>query len=244
MGLYPSGGDPGGEERGAGALERRERSVIRYIKTLLFTAVVPTVFWAVGASGVQAAEFHCAVEPCRVTLKPDGSGKTAHQLWVFRNETGDAFPITCGSISGEATLPTKTAKELTVTNVGYQNCVTAFEWVSIKMNGCHYLFTSAGELSIGCPENEKIEIFIPDFGNCLVTIEAQGPLSGIKYHDAGLPKAELTIETAVKGIKSTIDNKPCGIPSGEYKGEITTGNAILTGETDNEEAKMVNFWWE
>jgi hypothetical protein len=32
---------------------------------------------------------------------------------------------------------------------------------------------------------------------------------------------------------------------GEFtEGQISTGNVILTSETDNAEAKMTNIWWE
>ena len=74
------------------------------------------------------------------------------------------------------------------------------------------------------------------------------PLVGkFGYRDPTGTKSELTVESAVQGIKGTVDANPplCGIKPGEFtEGEITTGNFILTAESDNAEAKMANIWWE
>jgi hypothetical protein len=58
--------------------------MIRNLKILLAAAMALAALEAISASGAQAAEFHCTVEPCRVTLKPDGTGKTAHHVLVVR----------------------------------------------------------------------------------------------------------------------------------------------------------------
>jgi hypothetical protein len=215
--------------------------MFRNLKALLLAAVALTAFGAVGAASALAAEFHCATDHCRLTLKPDGAGATAHQTFIFR-KGGESFALTCETISGESTPPIKTTSELTF-SVEYKNC-NSLGATEVKMNGCQYLFTAKGELSIQCPEGKKIELKMPSWGECVMTIESQGPLFGFKYHNIEA-KAEITIESTVKGIKSTIDKSAiCGIPSGEWVGESTTGNAIITGETDDAEAKMVNVWWE
>jgi hypothetical protein len=143
-------------------------------------------------------------------------------------------------MSGEGTQ-FKTSLELTITKVEYQGCV-GVGLAAIKMNGCDYLFTSGGQMSIKCPEGKKIEWIL--FG-CVATIGSQGPLNGLKFHDAGTTKTELTVESLVKGINGTIDAAAeCALAPGAFEGEVMTGNVILTGETDNVEAKMANFWWE
>jgi len=215
--------------------------MVRGLKSLLCLAMALTAFGALGASGVQAAEFHCSVESCRLTLKPDGTGKTAHQVFTVA-PSGENVAFTCGSITGEATMATKTAKELTFVNVEYQDCTTIGTNVSIKMNGCDYLINNLTQMWIKCPAGKKIEWLVL---GCTATVGEQGPLSGGKFHDAGTSKSELTIEMPVKGISGTIDgSEGCLLKAGAFTGGIETGNAILTGETDNAEAKMANVWWE
>jgi hypothetical protein len=171
--------------------------MIRNLKILVSAVAVLTALDALGASGVHAAEFHCSVEPCRVTLKPDGTGKTAHQVFIIRN-AAESVSFTCASVSGEATMATKTKKELTVTNVEYQGCFTIGTEARVKMNECDYLFGAEGEFSIKCPAGKKIEWIVL---GCTATIGEQGPLPGMKYHDAGITKSELTVETAVAKVK-------------------------------------------
>ncbi len=60
--------------------------MIRNLKVLFAAALAPTALGAIAASAQGADEFHCSVEPCRGTLKPDGTGKTAHQVFVVENE--------------------------------------------------------------------------------------------------------------------------------------------------------------
>jgi hypothetical protein len=218
--------------------------MIRNLKILTFAAIAVTVISAVSASSAQAAEFHCSVEPCRLTLKPDGPvpSLTAHQNFRFNSPKGDSIEFTCRSVSGEATQSAKTSTEITLTNIEYQNCASGGFFTAVKMNGCDYLFTSAGQMSIECPVGQKIEWFT---FKCVVTIGPQGPLNGVKFHDAGFTKSEITVENLVKGIKGTIDESPtCLVAQGASEAESKTANSILTAETDNAEIVMANAWWE
>jgi hypothetical protein len=195
---------------------------------------------ALGLSSAQAAEFHCSVEPCRVTVKPDGTGKTRHQVFVIGNGS-ESISFTCNEVSGEGTPLVKTSLELTISKIEYQTCAVIGTAVAIKMNGCDYLLTAEGKFSIKCPPGQKIEWNVL---GCTATIGAQGPLSGVKFSNIS-SKSEITMETAVKGIKGTLDGPECVMKLGEFTaGEIVTGNVILTAETDNAEAKMASFWWE
>lgn len=217
--------------------------MIRNLKVLMLAAMALTVISASSASGAQAAEFHCSVELCRLTLKPDGAvpSPTAHQNFRFNSPKGDSVEFTCRSVSGEATQSTKTSTEITLTNIEYQHCTSGFS-AAVKMNGCDYLFTSAGQMSIQCPEGKKIEWLVL---KCVVTIGSQGPLNGVKFHDAGFTKSEITVENLVKGIKGTIEESPvCPIAPGASEAESKTANSILTAERDNAEVEMANVWWE
>ena len=220
--------------------------MIRNLKILLFAAAALVALGALSASGAHAAEFHCSVEPCRYTLKPDGAAgtKTAHQVLVVKKGE-ESILVTCNKVEGEGTSSTKTTKELTITQLAFLPCVVnSAEVASIRTNQCDYLYTSAGEFGLKCPAGQGLEF---SFSGCTVRFEPQGPLPGLKYHDAGTTKSELTVETAVQGLKGELigTKAGCGVEPGAFtEGEYKTGNAILTGETDNAEAKMANVWWE
>jgi hypothetical protein len=177
-------------------------------------------------------------------VKPDVTAgtKTAHQVFDFNVSGGNLTTVTCNQITGDGTSQLKTATELTVTGLAYDECNVGGQFATVQMNGCGYLLTaSEATVTLKCEGGVKqIEI---KFGTCTVTIPPQGPLSGLKYHDASPPKQEeITVETLVKGIKgSTTSGCPGG--AGSFStGEYTTGNTILTGETDPG-TTMANLWY-
>jgi hypothetical protein len=218
-------------------------------KLKLFSAALLAVVLlvATNASGATAAEFHCSVTgSCRVTLKPDGTGKTEHQTFMFTRalpEGGaEAVGFTCTSITGEATMPENKAKELTITGIEYHECSSVGLVAAVRMNGCDYLLGAAGQLSIKCPFGKKIEWEVI---GCVVTLGEQGPIGGPSFHDAGTTKSELTVQSQTeKKLKGTII-EGCAMKPGEFTaGEISTGNFILTAEKGNPAGEMVNIWWE
>ncbi len=211
----------------------------RNLKALLAAATALGAFGVLGVSGAQAAEFHCSAEPCRVTLNPDGTGKTAHVVIVIKGSKG-TFSTTCESITGEGTSSTKTFSELRVVNIKGSGCSIGGVPVALKMNGCEYLYKATGTLTIICPEGKEIEAGFPE--GCLYNIPSQGPLSGVKYHDAGVTKSELTLEMAVKGMVVSANSKCEAVGTG-LEAEFTTGNTILTSETDPG-GVLANIWWE
>jgi hypothetical protein len=231
--------------------------MIRNLKVLILAAMALAAFGALAASGAQAKEFRCSVEPCRVTLKPDGAvgSKTAHQVFVVENkgtEIKESVAFTCEQTTGEGTSSKKTAKELLIKNISYDGCnVIGGGAVTVKMNGCNYFFKAEpGTVTIQeCEAGKQIEIKLGT--GCVFTIGSQGPLAGIAYHTSGVaPNRELTLETDVHGIRTTIadngnDTKAlCGIePAAELEGTYTTGNTILTGETDPG-GVMAETWFE
>lgn len=217
---------------------------LKLLSAVLLTLVSLAV---TNAAGANAAEFHCAVTgSCRVTLKPDGTGKTEHQTFMFTRalpEGGaEAVGFTCTSITGEATMPEKQAKELTITGIEYHECSSAGLPAAVRMNGCDYVLSAAGQLSIKCPFGKKIEWEVI---GCVATLGEQGPVGGPSFHDAGTTKSELTVQSQTeKKLKGAIV-EGCAMKPGEFTaGEISTGNFILTAEKDNGFAEMVNVWWE
>jgi hypothetical protein len=221
--------------------------MIRNLRILLAAAMALTAFGAVSASGAQAVEFHCSVEPCRVTVKPDGTGKTSHQV-VTVKYGGESFSTTCSSITGEGTSSTKTFKELTITNIQSSECKLLEKPAELKMNGCDYLMKAtegtSGSLTITCPAGKEIEAGTVG-GGCLYNIPPQGPLKGYTFTDPETSgkKVELTVSTSIPNISVTTNGGCLGIPKGPAVAEYTTGNTILTSETDPG-GVMSNLWWE
>lgn len=220
--------------------------MIRNLKVLLAATMALMAFGALSSSSVQAAEFHCSVEPCRVTVKPDGTGKTAHQVITVK-QGGSNFSTTCDSIVGEGTASTKTFKALTIGSIKGSNCGFSGVPANLTMNGCEYLIASGGlgggTLTIVCPLGKEIEAGLVS-GGCMYKIPSQGPLNEVKFHDAetgGVKKSELTVELAVKNIAVTVEE--CwGMEDGPATAEFTTGNTILTSETAG--GVKANLWWE
>lgn len=208
--------------------------MIRNLKILTAAAMALTAFGVLGASSAQAAEFHCSVEPCQVTMKPDGTGKTAHHVIFLSNETG-YFQTTCGSITGEGTMSGKTSSELTIGNIKGEGCTIAGMFSTLTSNGCHYLLKAAGTLTISCPAGKEIE----NSGLCSYNIPPQGPLAGVTYHNVG--SSEVTAELKVKNMVMNASGMGC--PWGPATGEFVTANILLTGETDPG-GEMANLWLE
>jgi hypothetical protein len=197
------------------------------------------------APSAQAAEFHCSVEPCRYTLKPDGTGKTAHQVFVVKNSAGEFVTATCSEAIGQATTATKTAAELTFTSAGFGlGCAINGSAASLRMNGCNLVYGASGTFGIkGC--GKAIEIAA---GSCVVSLPEQ-TVSGVKFHNVGEESkttTELTIEIAALSMTVTAAGGKAGCGFDPTKTPITsefkTGNVIVTGETDPG-GVMGNAWW-
>jgi len=204
--------------------------MIRNLKFLVAATMAIAAFGAMGSAGAQAAEFHCSVSPCQVTMKPDGTGKTAHHVI---NVAG--FQTTCGSITGEGTLTEKTSSELTIGNLKGENCVIIGQQSTLTSNGCHYLLKSAGTLTIKCPEGKVIE---NNGINCNYDMPPQGPLPGVSFHTVG-GGTEVTVEIKVK---LTVSVYGVGCPTYGTEAEFVTANSLLTSETTG--GVMANLSWE
>jgi len=229
--------------------------MIRNLKVLMLAAMALAAFGVTFASGAQAAEFHCSVAPCTFTAKPDLKtgeslpSRTAHHVFIVENAAGASVSFTCEQITGAGTSATKTATTLelgTVAAIEYHNCLVGGSGkVNVRMNGCKYNFSSAGTVTItGCNAGKSIEVEIEETKG-IVTIAAQGPLNGIKYHTSGVtPNREITVETAVTGIAVTCDgNVLIDCSKTPLQGTYTTGNTLVRGETDPG-GVMADAWFE
>jgi hypothetical protein len=139
---------------------------------------------------------------------------------------GGSFQTTCSTVTGEATVEGETFSEITIGNIKGTGCSVLGQVAELRMNGCHYLLAAAGTLTINCPAGKEIEA-----GNlqCLYYVPPQGPLSGVTYTNLG--SGEVTVAMQVKNIMATA-TLGCGGAYGTVTAEFTTGNTILTAETD------------
>ncbi len=241
--------------------QTRSESMIRYLKVLLGAALALTAFGVLSASAHAAEErFHCSAEPCTWTLQPDGAvpSKTAHH--VFEVTDGkNVVSFTCNQLTGHATS-TKTTNTLTFTGLIYHGCsVAGGGAVTVRMNKCDYHVTGTPEkkahLTILCESASKIEVEINET-KCIITIgQSEKDLTGLTLHknigEAAKKTTEATLEANVEnipvaGADGTLAQ--CGVdPAKVLTGHYTTGNTLITGETDPKDGSkpvMENAWYE
>lgn len=212
--------------------------MVRSLKFVVAAVAVASVaaLGVVSISGADSTEFHCSVEPCRITVKPDGTGKTAHQVIQLWGESGTNFQTTCSTVTGTATVSAKTFGSFKESGIVGTECTVAGKTSELKMNGCEYVISAAGTLTIECPTGKQIEAGMTP--GCLYFIPSQGPLAGITFHNVG--PGEVTVETFIKSLSVTT-NGQCGT-TGKVTAEFTTGNTLLTGETDPGGVKASLSW--
>jgi hypothetical protein len=244
--------------------------MIRNLKVLLAAAMALAAFGALSASAAHAApEFHCEVAPCTVTLSTDGTGTTAHHVFIVENAAKETGSLTCESLNGEATSATTTSTDLTFRNLVYSNCkINGVTKTNIRMNECHYTVTPVTEpagglngtnggatLHIICTGVKHIEIENSGTG-CIFEVTPQ-TLRGLHYHNIGTKgttSTEVTIEVlisaAASGTPIEVEVGKVGtgcVPKAalgdKLTGSYTTGNTLATAEKDNANKEMIEGWW-
>ncbi len=222
--------------------------MIRNLRILVVAAMVLAAFGAISATGAQAAKFHCSLAECRLTPKTDGTGKQAHHVFIVENEaTTESVSVTCESLRGHARIGKET-EEVTLTNITYDNCtVNGSAGASVDMNECDYLFTANGEVHVECPVGKHIVITAP--GPCEFTVPA-GRYKKVSYTTVGTtPNREVTVAiSATEHItipNITTDGECKSLIKGGQNlvGTYTTGNTLVTGETETGEV-MADAWFE
>jgi hypothetical protein len=92
---------------------------------------------------------------------------------------------------------------------------------------------------------KKIELTIP--GGCTLSIAAQTPSNGVGYHNEGVtPSRVVTVTTNVHGVVVTASAGCSALinPNQTLEGTFTTGNLLLTGESDDGKDTMADAWFE
>jgi len=223
--------------------------MIRNLKVLLAAALALTALGAIAASAHAADEFNCSATPCRGTLKPDGTGKTAHHVFIVENTAKtESVSFTCETLSGEGSIATSPATQVTAENLNYANCTAnGSSGVVVDMNGCTYSFkalngtTDGAEVTVACPTGKQIEI---TYNGCVMDVKGGFSATGIGYSTVGVsPNREITATTSnvvipEAQIKATGTKAQCLInPEQALLGTYTTGNTLVTGETAGGEMK-------
>jgi hypothetical protein len=240
------GKEPGPIDQGA--------TMTRNLKVLIAAALALVACGAFSASSAQAAdELHCSVSPCRFRGKQAGTGTTGHQVFIIENVgKTESVSFTCHEVTGEGTFSGFTTTNVIISIIEYHKCtVNGSPGVTVDMNGCSYKFTATAagttdgdQLHVECPVGKKIQYTIPEIG-CTFEIGPQ-TLNGVGYHTLGTtPNREITVT-----IKSTTNiavtrNAGCAalIKAEALIGTYTTGNWIMTGESDDGNQTMADLWW-
>jgi hypothetical protein len=245
--------------------------MIRNLKVLLAAATALAAFGAFSASAHAAEEkFHCSVEPCRATLLPDeaASTTTAHHVFVVKGKTAGGFDasvsFTCNQLTGEATSNTQTTTELTFTNLRYENAageqkckVGASETLALNFTSCDYNFTSTG----GSTSTAQIHVFCGTAGDG-IDLSVKGTTclqitpftsTGLGYHDSNIggakhlvtATANVVVPAAALDLKN-VGNANCAALNlvSVTSSIFTTGNTLVTTETDTVPPIMANAWFE
>jgi hypothetical protein len=225
--------------------------------TILLAAVVALgTAGAISAAGAQAApQFHCSVEPCKITFRNDGTAKTGHLVFDAAGTS-----LTCKTLQADATSSTKTFTTTTITGIVLNECPFLGQetGVFVKFNSCGLTLHTEptgddGRFTIVDCGGQEIEFGIS--GVCTIKIpEQQIEFKPITYHTitpAGQAERELTIEVPTVGKELpaflyTATGPSC-LETGQHNnGKVTTGNLIATSEQDPAQgaAVMGELWFE
>lgn len=213
----------------------------------MFKAAISTLVALAAAIALTApvarAEpvFHSELPQTTITSTPDGSGKTAHQVFDF----SAVINFTCPEVSVHGLQTATETDELKLTPV-YPECSFGGQPILVQMRGCVYVFHANGEFDIAnregasCSTNPMEVTYI--FPSCRFEIGPQSSLKEIKFHNITTAStAEITVEQNISGIKYTTAGTGC-LESGTFSnGRFTTGNLVLTGEGIG---TMANIRWE
>jgi len=188
------------------------------------TAVLAT---CVAAQAVQAAEFHKPAEPITITMRPDGTGKTAHQVFDFAGAS-----LTCGGAVGEATVEgaaTTFSEFQSSLLVEVATCSFLGQKAEVKLSAnCGWVFHSNGTADIKCGGGEELTISVPT-PFCHITVPGQSGNGSVSFSNIGAP-TEMTMQATVTGTKYTATGAGCPIAGTFSNGIWTTGNVIFKGE--------------
>ncbi len=206
----------------------------RHLKFLLPVALALGLIAPISAQGAVFTNVNGG--NTIITGLPDGTGATAHHVMNFPGNG----TLTCNSINLQGTASNKEFAEMTMT-VGYAGCTFLGKLATINMQGCDYLFRANGGFKIASSvekncATEPMEITVT---GCTITLGEQEFASGILYHPSGAEEG--TMEMKLTKISGKATGVGCLAPGAFANGEYTTGNTILTSESDDGKQTMKPF---
>lgn len=215
--------------------------MMRTLKVLGLVVAAVFAMAAFGSGSAFAAEelFHCEVDHCILTAEQDSASPNQ----VFKTEAGT---VTCKKVTGDATIAegVTTVMEITATGIAYSECKTKTIFgeisVEVKMNGCHYLFTTEGQpVHILCEAGKEIEVVGP---GCTIKVPAQTPTTNRTVYDnlgTGSTR-DITATGKFEGITESASGTFCSkqgtFTNGTYEGNITIKAETTAGV-------QVGFWY-
>lgn len=202
------------------------------LRNVMAVAVAMVLAPLAMSPNASAVAFHSTAESIVVNVLPDGSGKTAHQVFDIAN-----WPITCGGMEGKGNVSNGTTftewKTETVFYLPVENELCSVGGSAIIsrpfMEGCNYLLRASGKIVIECPPGKSILYFYSPPLNCQLTIPPQ-TRSKVSYHNIEVSGVKaITMEISVSNLLYLATGTGCGVAAGFHEdGNYTTGNVILS----------------
>lgn len=202
--------------------------MIRSLKTGLglsmLVALLVAAFGVMNASATTSGHFTSDSGGETKLIATEATG-TTHETALSAYGLG----VTCHNVAySPKTLTTATTQEITVEAV-YTNCTSGSNEAKVRMNGCHYIFTSRtapehGTTHFLCPGTNRAEVEIPS-SNTLISFGAQTPtLKGATYSTIEMEgKHAITANITTEGIHAHCHRGVCLLLG------TTTTTAKLTG---------------
>jgi hypothetical protein len=194
----------------------------------------------------DAAAFHTSSNEITITVLPDGTGKTSHQVFDIA-----AWPITCagveaiGTVSAGVTFIAWKTQAVLYLPVAAGACSLGGSPIIAppQMEGCNDSFRASGEIDIDCPPGKSIHYFTGL--SCELTIPSQTNKTKVNYHNIEVSGVKaITAEINLSSIRYLSAGIGCGVAAGLHEdGKYTTGNVILSAEQPGS-GMPVPFWIE
>jgi hypothetical protein len=206
-----------------GTAIERTKEMIRNLKCL--GAVLIALLAMSSLASTASAQFESEAESTNMTVSANAMFKIA--------PVEGATPVECTKVAVTGTQTGKSNTTITLTPT-LSSCETYIGTnVSIRMNGCAFVFhlakgSTTGTMDIECPTSAVIELIAGNI--CRYTIGTQTGLSSVSFTNVGAGTTrEIVLEPNVKGLTTVLVTNHFFCPAGGKTGTIT-GSLNLTGE--------------
>jgi hypothetical protein len=218
----------------------------RKILGLAFMAVLAVAAMSASAAQAQTPEFHCTSTSvsCFVVSSggTHGTGSNDNKFTVNGGNVECTGNTTVDGAQFKGTAAKTTSSvQLEAT---YTGCKAFGVAASVKMEGCKYQFAlvagggGAVNTNVVCPAGKSITVSAKPALDCVITVGAQGPLTGVSVANAGTEPTHIAATVAIGEVISyTKTGTECPGGAGSGTNGKYAGTATLTGYEDNSEVK-------